>query len=46
MKKYQIDESLVDEVIDMLESYQSFNELFENYEIELDGKWLPFGVLE
>lgn len=28
-----------------LKSYQSFNELFENYEIELDGKWLPFGVI-
>lgn len=27
-------------------SYQSFNELFENYEIEINGEWQPFGILE
>lgn len=27
-------------------SYQSFNGLFENYEIELNGEWQPFGVLD
>lgn len=26
-------------------SYQSFNELFENYEIEINGEWCPFGVI-
>lgn len=27
-------------------SYQSFNELFKNYEIKINGEWRPFGVLE
>lgn len=27
-------------------SYLSFEQIFESYEIELNGKWVPFGVLE
>lgn len=27
-------------------SYQSFNELLESYEIEINGKWKPFGVID
>lgn len=27
-------------------SYQSFNELFETYEIEINGEWKPFGVID
>lgn len=27
-------------------SYLSFDQIFENYEIETEGKWQPFGVLE
>lgn len=27
-------------------SYLSFEQIFTSYEIELNGKWLPFGILE
>ena len=27
-------------------SYLSFEQIFKNYEIEINGKWQPFGVLE
>lgn len=27
-------------------SYLSFKDLFDNFEIEIDGKWLPFGVID
>ena len=27
-------------------SYLSFKDLFDNFEIEINGKWLPFGVID
>lgn len=46
IRSISVDENGYIKILMTGKSYLSFNDIFNNYEIEINGEWQPFGVLE